>query len=117
MKFSAVVVLAPDDLEQEAIHKAKESGASSITIMSGRGLPGEEKKTFLGLTFEGSQSVLIMIVAKHLSVPILKAMRKVLITDGESRGLAFSIALDHLTGIETDEVQRFEQRLREQQDL
>lgn len=113
MKFCAVVVIAPDELEQAAIDKAKKAGASGITMLSGRGIGDENRKTFLGLTFEGRQSVLLMVVAKQLSQPILKEMRGVLMQDGDSRGIAFSVGIDHLTGIEMSQVMKFEQHMHE----
>lgn len=114
MKFSAIVVIAPEELEQQAIDDAKAVGATGITILSGRGIGGEVKKTFFGMTFEGSQSVLLMVVAKHLSMPILKKMQQILIEDGKSRGIAFTVPIDHLTGIDMGQVMKFEQHLREQ---
>lgn len=114
MKFSAIVVIAPEEVEQQAIDDAKAAGATGITILSGRGIGGEVKKTFLGMTFEGSQSVLLMVVAKHLSMPILKKMQQILIEDGKSRGIAFTVPIDHLTGIDMGQVMKFEQHLREQ---
>lgn len=95
MKFSAIVVIAPEELEQQAIDDAKAAGATGITILSGRGIGGEAKKTFFGMTFEGSQSVLLMIVAKHLSLPILKKMQGLLVHEGKSRGIAFTVPIDH----------------------
>lgn len=114
MKFSAIVVIAPEDLEQQAIDDAKAAGATGITILSGRGIGGETKKTFFGMTFEGSQSVLLMVVAKHLSMPILKKMQQVLVAEGKSRGIAFTVPIDHLTGLDMGQVMKFEQHLREQ---
>lgn len=114
MKFSAIVVIAPEDLEQQAIDDAKAAGATGITILSGRGIGGETKKTFFGMTFEGSQSVLLMVVAKHLSMPILKKMQQVLVEEGKSRGIAFTVPIDHLTGLDMGQVMKFEQHLREQ---
>lgn len=114
MKFSAIVVIAPEELEQQAIDDAKTAGATGITILSGRGIGGEVKKTFFGMTFEGSQSVLLMVVAKHLSMPILKKMQQVLVEDGKSRGIAFTVPIDHLTGLDMGQVMKFEQHLREQ---
>lgn len=114
MKFSAIVVIAPEDLEQQAIDDAKAAGATGITILSGRGIGGEEKKTFFGMTFEGSQSVLLMVVAKHLSMPILKQMQQLLVQDGKSRGIAFTVPIDHLTGLDMAQVMKFEQHLRQQ---
>jgi hypothetical protein len=113
MKFCAVVVIAPDELEEAAIDRAREAGASGITILSGRGIGDDRRKTFLGMTFEGSQSVLLMVVARRLTQPILKAMRSVLIEDGDSRGIAFSVSIDHLAGIEMSQVMKFEQHLHE----
>ncbi|WP_333609092.1 P-II family nitrogen regulator [Arsukibacterium sp.] len=115
MKFSAIVVIAPDDLEEEAIEQAKQAGATGITILSGRGIGGESKKTFFGMTFEGSQSVLLMVVAKHLSLPILKKMQHLLVHEEKSRGIAFTVSIDHLTGIDMKQIMKFEQHLREQQ--
>lgn len=114
MKFSAIVVIAPEELEQQAIDDAKAAGATGITILSGRGIGGEVKKTFFGMTFEGSQSVLLMVVAKHLSMPILKKMQQILVTEGKSRGIAFTVPIDHLTGLDMGQVMKFEQHLREQ---
>ncbi|CAM5191284.1 P-II family nitrogen regulator [Alishewanella longhuensis] len=114
MKFSAIVVIAPEELEQQAIDDAKAAGATGITILSGRGIGGEVKKTFFGMTFEGSQSVLLMVVAKHLSMPILKKMQQILVVEGKSRGIAFTVPIDHLTGLDMGQVMKFEQHLREQ---
>lgn len=111
MKFCAVVVIAPEEMEQAAIDRAKKAGASGITILTGRGIGDDNRKTFLGLTFEGSQSVLLMVVARQLSQSILKAMRDVLMEDGDSRGIAFSMGIDHLAGIEMSQVMKFEQHL------
>ena len=111
MKFCAVVVIAPEEMERAAIDRAKKAGASGITILTGRGIGDDNRKTFLGLTFEGSQSVLLMVVARQLSQSILKAMRDVLMEDGDSRGIAFSVGIDHLAGIEMSQVMKFEQHL------
>lgn len=107
-------MIAPEELEQQAIDDAKAAGATGITILSGRGIGGEAKKTFFGMTFEGSQSVLLMIVAKHLSLPILKQMQGLLVHEGKSRGIAFTVPIDHLTGLDMGQIMKFEQHLREQ---
>lgn len=116
MKFSAIVVIAPDELEEQAISQAKQAGATGITILSGRGIAADNRKTFFGMTFEGSQTVLLMVVAKHLSLPILKKMQALLLDDGDSRGIAFTVPIDHLTGLDMGQVMKFEQHLREQHD-
>lgn len=112
MKFTAVVVIAPDDLEDTVIEQSQRAGATGVTILPGKGIGGEVKRTFFGLTFEGSQTVLLMVVGTHLATPILKVLHDVLIDDGGSRGIAFSIPIEHLTGIDMHQVARFEEHMR-----
>ncbi|MGP9800824.1 P-II family nitrogen regulator [Rheinheimera sp. NSM] len=111
MKFSIVVAITPEELEQHAIEAAQQAGAAGITLLNGRGIGAKTKKTFFGMTFEGSQSVLLMVVAKSLAEPVLAAMHNLLVTDGDSRGLAFSLPIEHLTGIDLSQLEQFEQRL------
>lgn len=115
MKFTAIVVIAPEDLEDRVITHAQRAGATGVTILPGKGIGGETKKTFFGLTFEGSQSVLLMVVGSHLTAPILKETHKVLMNGAESRGLAFAVPIEHLTGIDTRQVDRFEEHLRREE--
>lgn len=112
MKFTAIVVIAPDDLEDKVIGHAQRVGATGVTILPGKGIGGEAKKTFFGLTFEGTQSVLLMVVGAHLGAPILKELHQVLVSGTESRGLAFAIPIEHLTGIDMRQVVKFEEHLR-----
>ncbi|MEX5294093.1 transcriptional regulator [Kocuria sp. CPCC 205268] len=112
MKFTAVVVIAPDDLEDTVIEQAQRAGATGVTILPGKGIGGETKRTFFGLTFEGAQTVLLMVVGTHLATPILKAMHELLVDEDGTRGIAFTVPIDHLTGIDMQQVARFEEHLR-----
>ncbi|MFI7482450.1 P-II family nitrogen regulator [Kocuria sp. M1R5S2] len=116
MKFTALVVIAPPDLEDAIIERAQGAGATGVTILAGKGIGGQLKKTFFGLTFEGSQSVLLMVVGSHLAVPILKVLHETL-TDGEnSHGIALTVPIEHLTGIDMRQVASFEARMRREND-
>lgn len=112
MKFTAIVVIAPDDYEDRAIEYAQRAGATGVTILAGKGIGGEARKSFLGLTFEGTQSVLLMVVGRHLAAPILKELHPLLVKGNESRGLAFAVPIEHLTGIDLRQVGKFEEHLR-----
>lgn len=112
MKFTTVIAIVPDDLEDTAIEVAQHAGATGVTILPGKGIGGQAKKTFFGLIFEGSQSVLLMVVGTHLATPILKALHEILVDGDGSRGLAFSVPIEHLTGIDIRQVARFEEYMR-----
>ena len=112
MKFSVLVAILADDLEEKAIDVAKEAGAGGVTILDARGIGAREKKTFFGLTFEGSQSVLLMVVGTHLATPILKALHEILVDGDNSRGIAFNVPVEHLTGIDARQLVKFEEFMR-----
>ncbi|MGM0692945.1 MAG: P-II family nitrogen regulator [Pseudomonadota bacterium] len=113
MKFSLLVAIVPEDMEQECIDAATEAGAVGMTLMTGRGIGGERKKTFFGLTYEGSQSVMLMTLEKGLSLKVLKAIRQVLNPSGEdSKGLVMTLPVEHLGGIDMSQLKRFEEHLR-----
>ena len=114
MKFSALIAIVPDEQEQECVDSARELGAGGITILSGRGISNNAKKTFFGLTYEGSQSVLLMVLEKGLSLQVLKSIQHVLMPTGnDSRGLVFTVPLEHLGGIDVSQFHKFEQHLKD----
>ncbi len=113
MKFSVLVAVLADSLEEEAIRIAKKEGAGGVTILSGRGIGAKEKKTFFGLTYEGSQSVLLFILERKLSVAVMKALSQELDLKNNSSGVVFTIPLEHITGIDTSQILQFEDRIRD----
>lgn len=114
MKFSALVAIVPEDLEQDSIDAARACGAGGITVMSGRGISNTAKKTFFGMTYDGNQSVLLMVLEKSLSLEVLKVLQKVVMPDpSDSQGLIFTVPLEHLGGIDLAQVEKFEQHLKD----
>lgn len=114
MKFSALAAIVPEDQEQDCIDAARELGAGGITVLAGRGISNTTRKTFFGLTYDGSQSVLLMVLEKGLSLEVLKAIQKVIMPDGnDSSGIVFTLPLEHLGGIDLSQVEKFEQHLKE----
>jgi hypothetical protein len=114
MKFSVLVAIVPEDQEQDCIDAARDLGAGGVTVMSGRGISNTAKKTFFGLTYDGSQSVLVMVLEKGLSLDILKAIQHILMPKkNDSRGLVFTLPLEHLGGIDLSQVEKFEQHVKD----
>jgi len=113
MKFAALVAILAEDLEEKAIDSAKRAGAGGVTILDGRGIGTKEKKTFFGLTYEGSQSVLLFVLEKKLSVKVLKQLTRDLDLNSHSKGVVFTIPLEHIAGIDTAQVEQFESRIKD----
>ena len=114
MKFSVLVAIVPEDQEQDCVDASRELGAGGITVLSGRGISNTARKTFFGLTYDGSQSVLLMVLEKGLSLDVLKAIQKVIMPDGkDSQGMIFTVPLEHMGGIDMAQVEKFEQHVKD----
>ena len=114
MKFSLLGAIVPENLEQTCIDAAKELGAGGITVISGRGISNQVKKSFFGLSYDGSQTVLLMVLEKGLSLQVLKAAQDIVMPDGKnSEGLVFTVPLEHLGGIDVSQIAKFEEHLKE----
>ncbi|MGL1833575.1 P-II family nitrogen regulator [Rhodocyclaceae bacterium SMB388] len=112
MKFSVLVAILAKDLEEKAIDVAKRSGAGGVTILDARGIGAKEKKTFFGLTYEGSQSVLVFVLEKKLSLTILKDISKELDLRNHTKGVVFTIPLEHIAGIDLTQIHQFEEHIK-----
>jgi nitrogen regulatory protein PII len=113
VKFSVLVAILAEDLEEQAIDVAKRAGAGGVTILDARGIGAKEKKTFFGLTYEGSQSVLLMVLEKKLSLTILKDISRELDLKNTTRGVVFTIPLEHIAGIDTRQIHQFEEHIKD----
>ena len=114
MKFAALVAILAEELEEQAIDSAKTAGAGGVTILDARGIGTREKKTFLGLTYEGSQSVLLFVLEKKLSVRVLKQITRDLDLNAHSKGVVFTLPLEHIAGIDLQQLEKFESQIRDE---
>ncbi|AGA91330.1 hypothetical protein Thimo_2606 [Thioflavicoccus mobilis 8321] len=113
MKFAALVAIVPEEQEAKAIDIAKQTGAGGVTILDARGIAAQEKRTFLGLTYEGSQSVLLFVLERKLSLQVMKALADELKLKEHAKGVVFTVPLEHLAGIDTGQIERFEERIKD----
>jgi hypothetical protein len=109
MKFTALIAIIQEEDEEEAIKVAKEAGAGAVTIIQGKNIGLEEKKVFFGLTLEENVSVLLFVLPLKLSLHVMRSLRKSFDLDNhENSGLTFTFPLSHVAGLNTDELQHFE---------
>ena len=114
MKFSVLVAILAEEMEDKAIDIAREAGAGAVTLLNARGISSDEKKTFFGLTYEGSQSVLVCVLEKRLSLQVLKSLTRGLDLGEDPRGIVFTFPLEHLGGIDTREIDEFTRKIEDE---
>ena len=113
MKFTALVAIIEDKDEDAAIDVAKAAGAGGVTIVHGKNIGLEEKKVFFGLTLEENVSLLLFVLPKRLSLKVMKELRLKFNMDSENNsGMAFTIPLSHVAGLDTKELHKFEDNIK-----
>jgi len=112
MKFNALIVVIENKLEEEVVSTAKEAGAGSVTILSGRSLGLKEKKIFFGLTLEENVSVLLFVLPMRVSLVVLRAVKTKCNLDNSTSSMAFTVPLSHVAGLDIEEVDKFKDDIR-----
>lgn len=107
MRFAAVVLIVPEEDENRAVEIVKQAGATGVTILKGKGLRHNERKTFLGLGLEQKESLILCVVEKQLAMRILRAVKIELRLDLPGGGIAFSLPLGSVVGIGLEQLQSF----------
>ncbi|MBN2963590.1 hypothetical protein JWV37_02260 [Sulfurospirillum sp. T05] len=113
MKFVNLTIIAPSDYEDKLKVITKEAGASGATIVQGRGYGHAEKKSFFSLTFEGNHVIITQILEEKISKAILKAIKKG-IQEGELDAIAYTSPINHIVGLNTCTLKKFEETIKQE---
>jgi nitrogen regulatory protein PII len=113
MKFAGLIAIIAEDLEEKAIDVAKQAGAGGMTILNARGIGAAEKKTFFGLTYQGTQTVILCVLERKLALIVMKALTEELELKRHSKGVVFTVPLEHIAGIDTRQIESFVEQIRE----
>ena len=112
MKFALLVLIVAQDLEERAIDIARDAGAGGVTLLDARGIGSQQRKSFFGLTYEGSQTIMLCVLERKLSLHVMKTLTQELELSRHSRGVVFTVPLDHIAGIDVGQIEQFEERIK-----
>lgn len=113
MEFTIVVAIVAEEYEDMSIDIAKANGAGGVTILNGRGLGLGDKMTFLGLTYERAESILLFVMEKSSSIKVIEAITNELELEKSGKGLILSLPIEHLAGIPAKQLRKFQDNLDE----
>ncbi len=108
LAFNAVVIIVPKDKQEDALHAARDAGASGVTILDGEGMGLSEMDNFYRMNYEVSDAILLFILPESLVSGVIKSIihRLHITTTGD--GIAFSFPLTHMKGISLRQQDIFE---------
>ena len=111
LDFSAVIVIVPKGKKDDALHAAKDAGASGVTIMNANGMGLAELDNFYRHSPEENDVVLLFIVPSAIVDGIIKEMIRKLHITTSGDGIAFSVPITHMKGISLRQEDLFEREV------
>ncbi len=113
LDFSAVVVIVPKDKKDDALHAAREAGASGVTILNASGMGLAELDNFYRHAPEETDTLLLFIVPSMIVDNIIKEIIKKLHITTSGDGIAFCVPITHMKGISLKQEHIFEKEVEE----
>jgi nitrogen regulatory protein PII len=99
LKFSAVVIIIPEDKRLDAIAAAHKAGASGVTVLKADGIGLEEMSNFYRTSFEAKDVLLLFLLPQYLVNEVIKSVIHSLHITSTGKGVAFAFPLSHMKGI------------------
>ncbi len=113
LQFSAVIIIVPNGKEDDALHAAKEAGASGVTILNASGMGLAELDNFYRHKPEESDKLLLFIVPTQIVDNIIKEIIRSLHITTSGDGIAFCVPISHMKGISLRQEDLFEREVEE----
>ncbi len=113
LNFSAVVIIVPKDKKDDALHAARDAGASGVTILNASGMGLAEMDNFYRQAHEENDTLLLFIVPDQIVDSIIKQIVKRLHITSSGDGIAFSVPISNMKGISMRQEDLFEKEVKE----
>ena len=114
LNFSAVVVIIPKDKKEDAIHAARDAGATGVTHFSASGMGLSEMDNLYRHEVEANDEVLLFILPEQLVEKVLQGIIHRLHITSTGDGIAFAMPLSHIKGISLKQQHIFEDEIAEE---
>lgn len=112
MRFKLILSSVKAGITDKIVDAAKSAGATGATIIPARGTGINEAKTFFGLSLEAQTDIIMFLVEEHLVVKILESIQKAGEFHKPGTGIAFTLSVDHVVGLES-QIEKFKEEVRE----
>jgi nitrogen regulatory protein P-II 1 len=100
--YSLVVAIVTLGSGSEVVRIAEELGAGGGTIVFGRGTSVRSGRSILGVPVEPGREVIHVVVPREVAPKLLRSVTVACRLEEPGTGLAFSLPLDEVCGLESE---------------
>ena len=99
MTVSLLLAIVTDNVSEKALDIAAREGIKGATILPASGISQSPVKTFFGLTFQASMTLLFWIAEHDTANRAAQALNEELDLQSPQQGLALTLSIDRLYGL------------------
>ena len=101
MQYSheAIFCIVNSGYSETVMDAAKKLGARGGTVINARGTAGKEAETFFHITIQPEKEIVMILVPAKIKDDVLRALYKEVGLDTAGQGIAFSVPVDGVVGI------------------
>jgi nitrogen regulatory protein P-II 1 len=98
-EFDLIVTIINKGWADEIVEAARSAGAEGGTVLYGRGTGVHERKTFFGILIEPEKEVVLTLIPRERTQPVLQAITKAGQLERPGTGIAFALDVSQVAGI------------------
>lgn len=106
MTTSLLIAIVTDEVSDSALKIAEREGIRGATILPASGISHSPLKAFFGMTLQSAMTILFWIADTEIANHTARKLRDELELDSPQQGLALTLTIDQVFGLELDEKNR-----------
>ncbi len=98
-QFEMVFAIVNSGYTEEVMDAVKACGATGGTIINARGTANTDIEKFFGISISSEKELVMIIISKEIKENVLKAIYEKVGLDTPGQGIAFTVPVDDVVGI------------------
>ena len=99
-KYKCIFAIVNNGFSEVAMEAARNCGAKGGTILHGRGTASKEAEKFFNISISPEKEIVMILAKSDLVDEILKGLYIAIGSQTQAQGIAFSLPVDDVVGLE-----------------
>ena len=110
--YKCILAIVNKGFSEVAMEAAKACGAKGGTVLNGRGTISKDAEKFFNISIQPEKEIVMILAKNDLIDNILKGLYSAVGTATEAQGIAFSLPVDEVVGIEEKVIDKKDQEIK-----
>ena len=98
-KYEVILCIVNSGFSELVMDTAKQFGAKGGTVLNARGTVSKEAEKIFNITIQPEKEIVIILVVEDIKENIMKALHTTAGTNSPAQGIAFSLPVETVVGI------------------